>query len=65
METLQLKELLTRVEQGEGVQAIINSMGLNTHKTLADLQLNHRDAVNKAKQISLDNQNVNGVLHGV
>ena len=58
MEAVKLSELITRVETGEGVQSIINSMGLNEHQTLVDLQMNHKDAVSKAKQVALDNKSV-------
>ena len=52
MEATQLSELISRVEQGEAVQSIIKSMGLNEHQTLVDLQLNHRNAVKTAKQVA-------------
>jgi len=60
----ELDVILNRVKNGEGLNAIIVSLGLNLSTTLIHLKQNHRQEYKDAKE-QQKNQSVNGALHGV
>jgi hypothetical protein len=48
-----------RSANGEGVNAIIESLGLDLHTTLLDLQKHHRNLIKDAKQTQRNNLETN------
>ncbi|PPC95228.1 MAG: hypothetical protein CTY33_00285 [Methylotenera sp.] len=50
MQQDQLKVILDRVKGGEGLNAIILSLGMNLQSTLLDMQANHKQEYKDAKE---------------
>jgi hypothetical protein len=51
---IQLQNIAKRREDGEGLEAIIQSMGLNVQATLTELRDKHRPLMDEAKQKQLE-----------